>query len=76
MKEEVLVSLGLRDARRAARSMEFIQRNLERIASHLPRDRHILDIYKQLVYDSSIIYYSLHDGLELACMDCGSRSML
>jgi hypothetical protein len=64
--KEISVRLGLRQARQAVKSMEFMRRNLERVAAHIPRDRHIRDIYRQLLYDSSLIYDYLHDELELA----------
>lgn len=68
MKKQVLINLGLRSARQAMKSMEFIRRNLERISMHMPAKRHARDIYKQLLYDSSIIFDSLHDEIEAACM--------
>jgi hypothetical protein len=67
VKRQVIISLGLRSARQAIKSMEFIRRNLERIAMHLPSKRQARDVYKQLLYDSSIIFDSMHDEIERAC---------
>jgi hypothetical protein len=67
VERDIILKLGIRHARQSAKSMEFMRRNLERIAAHLPRDRHVRDVYRQLVYDSHIIYRSLHDLLEMAC---------
>jgi hypothetical protein len=50
----------------AVKSMEFMRRNLERISTYLPKDRHVRDVYSQLIYDSAFIYSSLHDQLEIA----------
>ena len=76
MKRQVLVNLGLRSARQAMKSMEFIRRNLERIAAYMPAKRHARDIYRQLLYDSSIIFDSLHDEIETACMGSGNLNVL
>ncbi len=76
MEKEILVSIGLKNARRAAKSMEFMRRNLDRIALHLPKDRHVRDLYKQLVYDSSVIFGVLHDELEFSCTRGGTASIV
>jgi hypothetical protein len=76
MKRQVIINLGLRSARQAVKSMEFIRRNLERIAMHLPAKRQAKDIYKQLLYDSSIIFDSLHEEIETACMGSGSLNVV
>ena len=76
MKKQVLINLGLRSARQAMKSMEFIRRNLERIATHLPAKRQARDVYKQLLYDSSIIFDSLHDEIETACMGSSSLNIV
>lgn len=68
VKRQVLVNLGLKSALQAMKSMEFIRRNLERIATYLPAQRQAKDIYKQLIYDSHIIFGNLHGEIEAACM--------
>ena len=75
MSREITVRLGLKQARQAAKSMEFMRRNLERIAVHLPKDRHVRAIYRQLVYDNFVIFVSLHDVLEItASLDVAEDS--
>lgn len=76
MQSEILVRLGLKQARQAARSMEFLRRNIERIAVHLPKDRRAKEIYKQLIYDSSLIFGTLHDELEMASINCTSLAVV
>jgi hypothetical protein len=66
VERDILIKLGLQEARQAAKSMEFIRRNLERVAVHLPKDRHIREVYRQLLYDSSLVFNYLHDELEMA----------
>lgn len=66
MERDVLVRIGIKHARQAAKSMEFMRRNLECIAVHLPRDRHVREVYRQLLYDSSLVFNYLHDELEIA----------
>ncbi len=75
MRREVLISVGLEQARQAAKSMEFIRQNLERIASYLPKDRRVRDFYRQLVYDTSVIFSNLHDELEAACLDWSTEEV-
>jgi len=74
--KKVFISLGVDQAMQAARSLEFIRRNLERISVHLPKDRHAKDIYRQIVYDSSIIYANLHDELEMAAYNNSSAGVV
>lgn len=69
MNQEIHFKLDRRQARSASKSMEFMRRNLERIAGYLPKNRRVRDIYRQLLYDSSIIFGSLHDRIEEACIN-------
>lgn len=62
---QVLIEIGSQQAWQSAKSMEFMMRNLDRIFEYLPKDRHVRDIHRQLVYDSSYIYNSLHEELEM-----------
>jgi hypothetical protein len=68
VKKQVLINLGLKNAFQAMKSMEFVRRNLERIAAYLPETRQAKDIYKQLIYDSYIVFGNLHGEIEAACM--------
>lgn len=76
MQNEVLVRLGLQQARQAARSMEFLRRNIERIAPHLQKDRRVKEMYKQLIYDSALIYGALHDELDVAALNCAPMAVV
>ena len=72
MNQEIHFSLNRRQARSTSKSMEFMRRNLECIAGYLPKNRRVRDIYRQLLYDSYVIFGNLHDRIEEACVNAES----